>query len=924
MPKLVIKKGDGIVKKLAVPDEMEAFTVGCEKGNDIIIKDDIISFFHLQFEKAKGTYFVRDLQSQWGTFVNGTKISVRTQLKDCDEVRLGDHIIVFMENGVTPSPPTTPATVAPSVPQTPAPRPTVRTQTSVPRHSLSERMTGVPSLNKLNAWLSDTDVSDAPVRAALHSQENGAAQQQAVDYDTKPAPAHHSDDHFSPGQENGNGYSEQDYKNGSNGEHSLPEIFESDAGNLLEEERLEKPHTVERPDLTFSDSSHDDSSHDTIEPQLPDDATDGLLDDPGVPAASEVATQLYLLGIYGYYLGRKFKVKSPETRLGRDRKLNDIVIKKNAKGELDQAVSRRHATLRFKNNRWFILDKRSKSRTWLNQQKLDFNEEARIRPDDEIEIKSDAKSHIFRVVEEGDWDYAFPKRAGGWTVRCRIPVFNALSVVMILLSMFMIFQAIMARRLLTSQPDPVEIADMIWGASDIDSKFEPAADGKYAIYPAIADVNKDDFTDLIYVNNQGLLSCVNGRSKEPLWTNHDFQASRSFPVTLADIYNSGTPAAVVVSTDDRLRVIDGKWGLEMWKSPILAGPFTGPPVAADFNKDGLTDLALGSVENAIYIGLSSMKGIRWVKMDLQEPILGIASVADVNADSFPELLLGSETGKVLFIDPIKQKTIHEINVNEELNKATGRFDQNNQIRFPIASADLNGDGTTELIICTQQNNLLIVDSTDRSRLWYSMNDGDDVAAGLTAIALGDLDGDGLTDVVKQTSSGQILAFQGKGAGKDRETLLWDFRTPGQEVFMAQPMLADFDKNGTKDVVVVGKLGSLYVLEGATGNTLLRHQAMETKLVSQPLLGDIDNDNYLDILALFSDGRFHTLASNSLTPFGVTWGQAYGNAWHTSKAALPTINSGKYIIQIISSLCAILLIVGLQFLVRRTRSKLSYY
>ena len=96
MPKLIIKKGESAIKKLSVPENVEAFTVGCERGNDIIIKDDSISFFHLQFEKQNGSYYVRDLQSQWGTFVNGEKISNLTEVHDGDQVRLGEHAIIFL------------------------------------------------------------------------------------------------------------------------------------------------------------------------------------------------------------------------------------------------------------------------------------------------------------------------------------------------------------------------------------------------------------------------------------------------------------------------------------------------------------------------------------------------------------------------------------------------------------------------------------------------------------------------------------------------------------------------------------------------------------------------------------------------------------------------------------------------------------
>ncbi|MFQ5676910.1 MAG: FHA domain-containing protein, partial [bacterium] len=59
MPKLIIKKGDFVVNKLSIPDDLLAFTIGSEQGNDIVIADDSISYYHIQLEKQSDDYYVR-------------------------------------------------------------------------------------------------------------------------------------------------------------------------------------------------------------------------------------------------------------------------------------------------------------------------------------------------------------------------------------------------------------------------------------------------------------------------------------------------------------------------------------------------------------------------------------------------------------------------------------------------------------------------------------------------------------------------------------------------------------------------------------------------------------------------------------------------------------------------------------------------
>jgi len=91
MPKLVIKKRDFVVNNVSIPEDVLAFTIGSEQGNDIIISDESVSYYHLQFEKQNNEYYIRDLQSQSGTFVNGTRITARTILNNHDQIGIGNH-----------------------------------------------------------------------------------------------------------------------------------------------------------------------------------------------------------------------------------------------------------------------------------------------------------------------------------------------------------------------------------------------------------------------------------------------------------------------------------------------------------------------------------------------------------------------------------------------------------------------------------------------------------------------------------------------------------------------------------------------------------------------------------------------------------------------------------------------------------------
>lgn len=870
MPKLIIKKDNHVVKRLSVPEQILAFTVGSEQGNDIIIDDKRISYFHLQFEKQGQEYFVRDLQSQTGTYVNGAKIKSRTPVKSNDEIGIGNHAIIFQHSGAA-KPYLVPANY--------------ELQQSAHKRTLEDRMASVPALTQLNAWLTEEQQS-INRKGDLFSDSNAKTEHDFLDF---------IDDHESNNNDAAHDFVETDEKSPDD---SLL-AFESET-QLQPEPQLIPKFDIENEDAAYQENK--------TKP---------------MPSTKKTATY-YLLGIYGPYLGEKFKLKHPETRIGRDRKLNDIVIKKNSKGQIDQSISRRHAKITFKNNKYYVTDKRSKSRTYVNQKKLDVTDEVEIVPGDEIEIVSDKKSHIFRLVRDGDWDISFPKKAGVWHIRYRMAILNIYSLLFILTAVLFFADSFTTKKLISKKPKPLITKEVVWYTDETESESNGFLDSELFCYPAIADLDGDQVIDLIYVDRDGFLRSINGQTKKPLWNNYDFEALSSIPVTLEDLNNNGLPDVLVVSKDLRIRAIDGNWGIEIWKSPILAGPLTGAPVVGDFNGDGLKDLAIVSLENALYIGFLKLENARWVRLDFEEPIRSILSAGDLSGNGIPTILLGTDTGNIIVIDGVRQKILGKISINEELNKATGSFEQDNQVRFPVALGDLNGDNTADLVVSTMQGNIIALSGTTLERLWYDLasHPSQNTQTVPPSTSLGDLDGDGLVDVVGLFPNGKIRAFKGLGVGKDRKLVLWEYPDIEAGTFVGTLSLADFNKNGTMDVVAADKEGKIYIFEGSTGEILCKNAKKSSNLISSPLIGDLDNDNHLDILALRSDGNFYKLTTNSpILGSTVVWGQMFGNSRNTNISSYRYRNASIYLLYMGISISIILLVLGLNILLRRKRREL---
>ena len=98
MPKLLIKEGPGRGDVLELKGT-EA-TIGRDQENVLRVADRTVSRFHASVEEKDGVFSVYDLESHNGTIVNGERVS-RRALFHMDEIRLGNVVLVYLEDGVT-------------------------------------------------------------------------------------------------------------------------------------------------------------------------------------------------------------------------------------------------------------------------------------------------------------------------------------------------------------------------------------------------------------------------------------------------------------------------------------------------------------------------------------------------------------------------------------------------------------------------------------------------------------------------------------------------------------------------------------------------------------------------------------------------------------------------------------------------------
>ena len=86
--RIILKFNSTVLKELKI--DQDEIIIGRDSGNDIQIDNVAVSREHARITRGPNYYFIEDLNSTNGTFVNGKKINKKF-LQEVDEISIGKH-----------------------------------------------------------------------------------------------------------------------------------------------------------------------------------------------------------------------------------------------------------------------------------------------------------------------------------------------------------------------------------------------------------------------------------------------------------------------------------------------------------------------------------------------------------------------------------------------------------------------------------------------------------------------------------------------------------------------------------------------------------------------------------------------------------------------------------------------------------------
>src|SRR5712692_8067224 len=84
-------------------DEGSTWRIGRTPENDVVLPADLVSRNHAMIQLTDSReYYLIDLGSVNGSYVNGARVSIPRALKDGDLIKIGDNVLTFRHGGAAP------------------------------------------------------------------------------------------------------------------------------------------------------------------------------------------------------------------------------------------------------------------------------------------------------------------------------------------------------------------------------------------------------------------------------------------------------------------------------------------------------------------------------------------------------------------------------------------------------------------------------------------------------------------------------------------------------------------------------------------------------------------------------------------------------------------------------------------------------
>jgi outer membrane protein assembly factor BamB len=365
--------------------------------------------------------------------------------------------------------------------------------------------------------------------------------------------------------------------------------------------------------------------------------------------------------------------------------------------------------------------------------------------------------------------------------------------------------------------------------------------GEYGNEVAIGDVNGDGCEDVAAVASLGdRLWVIDGATGAELW--HWAGTDNLFAVTIGDFDGNGLGDVAVGGYDAVVTAFVGETGALMWD-------FTTPTddiyrkclKSADLNHDGNVDVIAGSEDNHVYAISGDDGGELWnydCGADVNDLVL-YEMTGDDTLDIVVAVGGGTSGEKVVVIDGKDGSEYRAYSCPESVEHVALVFDSSLWRADPVAG------------LAPWARQVIRFNADTQMEEWSHPME---LASSTHGLSVGDVNGDGVDDIAAPGNSTSMSVHMLDGSSGSE---LWSFPTAGEVNCV---LIFDIDLDGDLEVIAGSDDQNVYVLDGLTGDEEFSYSTADD--VMHIMVGDLNCDGEPNIVAVTfgSDGVVYAFKS----------------------------------------------------------------